>query len=127
MWEQLEMAAFLQRYWSDNQVSSTIHFHVATEKEKLVPALEHFQHQLKGISFLPLTDDGIVYHQMPYEEISEAEYNKRVSSIRPLHFEQVLAASAPQPTKFCDNDFCEIDPDEAKQEATLDIESEPKK
>jgi len=114
MWEQLEMAAFLQRYWSDNQVSSTIKFDLAKEKDQLVQALEYFQTQLKGVSFLPSTEDRIVYQQMPYEEITEKEYYRRIKSIRPIDFEHLSKASAPSPTKFCDNDFCEIDPDEGK-------------
>ena len=34
MWEQLEMAAFMQEYWADNQVSSTIKFNPGLSKDE---------------------------------------------------------------------------------------------
>ena len=49
MWEQLSLAAFLQKYWSDNQVSCTVTFEPETEGSQLKYALEYFQYQLKGI------------------------------------------------------------------------------
>lgn len=49
MWEQLNLAAFLQRYWSDNQVSSTITFDPKSEGPQLKHALDYFQYQLKGL------------------------------------------------------------------------------
>ena len=58
MWEQLEMAALLQRHWSDNQVSATITFDPKTEGHQIKQALEVFQYQLKGVSFLPRTFRG---------------------------------------------------------------------
>ncbi len=53
MWEQLSLAAFLQRYWADNQVSCTVTFDPETEGSQLQYALDYFQYQLKGISFYP--------------------------------------------------------------------------
>jgi ribonucleoside-triphosphate reductase len=49
MWEQLSLAAFLQKYWSDNQVSCTVTFEPETEGPMLKYALDYFQYQLKGI------------------------------------------------------------------------------
>ncbi len=49
MWEQLSLAAFLQKYWSDNQVSCTVTFEPGTEGPQLKYALDYFQYQLKGI------------------------------------------------------------------------------
>lgn len=48
MWEQLSLAAFLQRHWADNQVSCTITFDPESESKELVHALNYFQYQLKG-------------------------------------------------------------------------------
>ncbi|ORX96449.1 PFL-like glycyl radical enzyme [Basidiobolus meristosporus CBS 931.73] len=73
MWEQLSLAAFMQRYWSDNQVSCTITFDPETEGDHLRFALNYFQYQLKGVSFLPRIPIG-AYSQMPYEAISELKY-----------------------------------------------------
>ncbi|NBQ70843.1 MAG: fused protease/ribonucleoside-triphosphate reductase, partial [Nitrosomonadaceae bacterium] len=53
MWEKLQLAAFMQRYWADNQVSCTVSFK-PEEADQIAPALSYFQYQLKGISFLPL-------------------------------------------------------------------------
>lgn len=77
MWEQLSLAAFLQKYWADNQVSCTVTFNPVTEGSQLEAALEYFQYQLKGVSFLPLLEDG-AFPQMPYETISEKEYKTRM-------------------------------------------------
>ena len=52
MWEQLQLAALLQRYWADNQVSCTVTVDPSEFKD-LERALEYFQYELKGISFLP--------------------------------------------------------------------------
>jgi hypothetical protein len=52
MWEQLALAAFLQRHWADNQVSCTVTFDPETEASQLKHALDFYQYQLKGISFL---------------------------------------------------------------------------
>ncbi len=45
-------------------------------------AFQQFQYDLKGISFLPRLDAG-AYPQMPYQEISEAQYREVRAWIRP--------------------------------------------
>jgi hypothetical protein len=57
---------------------------------------------LKGVSFLPLGKE--VYPQMPYEEISEAQYETLMRSLKPLDLSTVRAQ--PVPDKFCDTDQC---------------------
>ena len=66
MWEQMSLAAFMQKYWADNQVSCTVTFDPETEGDQIVSALNYFQYQLKGISFLPKIEKG-AYRQMPYQ------------------------------------------------------------
>jgi ribonucleoside-triphosphate reductase len=92
MWEQLSLASFLQEHWADNQVSCTVTFDPKTEASQLEYALDYFQYKLKGISFLPRFDIGQkkAYPQMPYEEITEEEYNRRVSELKPLQFQYSL-------------------------------------
>jgi len=104
MWEQLSLAAFLQRYWADNQVSCTITFN-EYEKDQIAPALNYFQYQLKGVSFLPRLDKT-AYPQMPYEAISEKEYKKLIKQIKELTFNGVHEIAEPE--KFCNNDTCTI-------------------
>ena len=77
MWEQLSLAAFLQKYWVDNQVSCTVTFDPKVEGAQLHHALQLYQYQLKGVSFLPRQPAG-AYAQMPYEEISAEAYEAMV-------------------------------------------------
>ena len=118
MWEQMALAAFMQRYWADNQVSCTVTFDPKSEGGQIATALNYFQYQLKGISFLPKLDLG-AYKQMPYEEITEKEYNKMVKSLSFLSFRQVKGNEA-EVDKFCNNDTCEIDLEAIKESQELE-------
>lgn len=109
MWEQLSLAAFMQRYWADNQVSATITFDPETEGSHIANALNYFQYQLKGISFLPRLTDNSIYKQIPYEGISKDQYyiiyskiNKRVSLSTGA---EVIATDEANMT-YCDGDRC---------------------
>lgn len=83
MWEQLSLSAFMQKYWADNQVSATITFDPELEGEHLVHALNYFQYQLKGISFLPRSKTlSSAYSQMPYETITKEQYLQLTSHIK---------------------------------------------
>jgi len=113
MWEQMCLAAFMQRNWADNQVSCTVTFDPKKEGKHIASALDYFQYQLKGISFLPKMELG-AYKQMPYEEITEKEYDKMVKSLGFLSFRQVKGNEA-EVEKFCNNDTCEIDFNEIKE------------
>ena len=107
MWEQMSLAAFMQKYWADNQVSCTVTFDPKTEGPQIPYALNYFQYQLKGISFLPKLELG-AYKQMPYEEITQKTYDKMVNELKFLSFRQVKGNEAIV-DKFCNNDTCEID------------------
>lgn len=107
MWEQLSLAAFMQKYWADNQVSCTITFDPKTEGEQIKYALNYFQYQLKGISFLPRLEKG-AYKQMPYEKISEHQYEKIMKDIKKINFSKIKGEEA-EIDRFCNNDVCEID------------------
>lgn len=109
MWEQLELAAFLQEHWADNQVSCTVQFDQETEGRMLPHALSFFQYRLKGISFLPkLKPDQHVYTQLPYEEITEERYNELLDGIKPLGVERSPEKEGmdPKAENFCDGDKC---------------------
>lgn len=106
LWEQLSLAAFMQRYWADNQVSCTVTFDPETEKNQIAPALDYFQYQLKGVSFLPKVNGG-AYPQMPYEAITEKEYNDMVADLKRLDFSSVIDHDGAG-EKYCSNDVCEI-------------------
>lgn len=105
MFEQLALAAMMQRYWADNQVSVTIHF--TKEEAKDIPlALEIYQHHLKSVSFLPY-DPHTLYPLAPYETITKEAYSKYKEKIKYVSLpyncvdgNQVLASG-------CDSDTCE--------------------
>jgi ribonucleoside-triphosphate reductase (thioredoxin) len=108
MWEQLSMAAFLQSNWADNQVSCTVTFDPVTEGHMIASALNYFQYQLKGVSFLPRLPSG-AYAQMPYEEIDEDTYHAEMNSIRQsirltfVHQNETDHVS----DRFCDGETCQ--------------------
>ena len=120
MWEQLSLAAFMQKYWADNQVSCTVTFDPETEGPQIPFALNYFQYQLKGISLLPRLEQG-AYRQMPYEEITEKQYNKMVDKLSYLSFRQVKGNEA-EVEKFCNNDTCEIDLEAIKETQEEELE-----
>jgi len=124
MWEQLSMAALAQRYWADNQVSCTVTFDPETEGSQIASALDIFQYQLKGISFLPKLDFG-AYPQMPYESIDAETYHDMKSGLGKLSFGRIKGEEVVI-ERFCDNDVCEIDfvaPDEASEIAEVITEA----
>jgi ribonucleoside-triphosphate reductase len=106
LWEQLSLAAFIQKYWADNQVSCTVTFDPATEGDQIASALDYFQYQLKGISFLPRLDYG-AYPQMPYEAIDVDTYTDMLTSLNRLSFGRVKGEDVVA-EKFCDSDVCQI-------------------
>ena len=106
VWEQFSLAAFMQKYWADNQVSCTVTFDPETEKRDLSHVLDIYQYQLKGISLLPRRNGG-AYAQMPYEEVDKKKYDTMMSKLKYLSFRQIKGSEAVV-EKFCNNDVCEI-------------------
>jgi ribonucleoside-triphosphate reductase len=104
LWEQVSLAAFLQKYWADNQVSSTVTFKPA-DGDQIKHALNYFQYDLKGISFLPKLEAG-AYPQMPYEGVSKERYLEIKATIKELNFDGIAEDSAPE--LYCDGDHCTI-------------------
>lgn len=106
MWEQLELAAFCQRYWADNQISATVTFSPETEGQSLKHALEFFQFRLKGISFLPQKKEA-PYAQMPYQEIHQKIYSRMAAGLKKIHFKDVRNEQA-DVERFCDGQSCAL-------------------
>ncbi|MBT9613877.1 MAG: ribonucleoside-triphosphate reductase [Burkholderiales bacterium] len=70
---------------------------------------------LGGLSFLPQSDS--VYELAPYEEISEAEYHRRVASLPKIDFSSIVVYEKEDTTKgakefACVAGQCELDPEE---------------
>lgn len=104
IWEQVALAAFIQKWWADNQVSCTVTFR--PEEAKEIPAiLKYYQYDLKAISFLPATELG-AYEQMPYEAITKAKYDRLVAKLKPLVIQNLHQDSKPE--LYCDSSTCQL-------------------
>ena len=103
-WEQFSLLALLQREWSDNMVSCTIHF-TEGEKKDIPRMLAYFLPTIKSVSLLLKNDE--MYPQMPYEKISEGEHKRRTEKMKKIDWTQ-FGNSDGKEAKFCSNDSCEI-------------------
>ena len=108
IWEQFKVAADLQYFWADNQVSCTVGF---TQKEaetgQISACLEAFDGQLKGISLLPKTEG--VYKQMPFTKAPREEVVAYTDQLLPLNFSHLtVEGENAASNKFCDGDACVI-------------------
>ncbi len=104
LWEQVSLAAFLQKYWSDNQVSCTVTFK-PEENDQIQPAMDFFKYEIKSISFLPKIELG-AYAQMPYEAITKEQYVEMAARVTPLNLIEMSQEAKGE--KFCSNDTCEV-------------------
>lgn len=104
MWEQVSLAAFLQKYWSDNQVSCTVTFK-PEEADQIQSALDYFKYEIKSISFLPKIETG-AYAQMPYEAITKEQYTEMAAKVTALNLIEMSQEAKGE--KFCNNDTCEV-------------------
>lgn len=115
--EQAALQALLATYWSDNAVSATLSFKKAQPKpvyfkdgsilldkfgqpelkvdkrddervvNEIADILNRYKNVIKSTSLLPHATD--TYPQMPYEEITEEEFNQMVSKIKAKPWELV--------------------------------------
>jgi ribonucleoside-triphosphate reductase len=111
IWEQMTLAAFMQKYWADNQVSCTVSFRKETESSQVKNTLDYFQYQLKGISFLPYSgNEKTPYPQMPYEEIDSEKYNQMMKNITKIGISNNVKQTSldKHTSNFCDSDTCNI-------------------
>lgn len=108
IWEQFKMAADLQNYWADNQVSCTIGF---TKQEadsgQIASCLSAFDGQIKGISLLPKAEG--VYKQMPFTKAPREEVEQYVNQLKDVNFTILsIEGENSESNKFCDSDVCTI-------------------
>ncbi len=102
--EKVDLAAQMQRYWSDNQVSCTAEFDPEEEADQIPEILAGYEDRLKAIVFLPRSGHG--YQQAPYEAITQEEYEEMMSHVQPLRGE--LEHEEEQEARFCDGGVCEL-------------------
>ena len=109
IYEKMALAAYTQRYWSDNSVSVTISFNPETESEAVGTVLHLYDGQLKTVSFLP--SGNFTYPQMPYTQITEQEYeDEGTMRLFPIDFSGVYAGMAADAIgeAYCTTDACEV-------------------
>jgi len=109
IYEKMALAAYAQRYWSDNSVSVTISFNPETESEAVGTVLHLYDGQLKTVSFLP--SGNFTYPQMPYSQITEQEYeDEGTLRLFPIDFSGVYAGMAADAIgeAYCTTDACEV-------------------
>ena len=109
IYEKMALAAFAQRYWSDNSVSVTISFDPETESEAVGTVLHLYDGQLKTVSFLP--SGNFTYPQMPYTQITEQEYeDEGTMRLFSIDFSGVYAGMAADAIgeAYCSTDACEV-------------------
>lgn len=95
-------------WWRMVQVSCTVTFDAAREGDQIAHALDYFQYQLKGVSFLPLQNHS--YKHMPYEEISEEQYKQMMANIKPIDWKRLTQTHEPneESEKFCNGGACNV-------------------
>jgi len=106
MWQKGAMVQMLQRHWADQMVSNTITFDPKTEAAQIEDFLSLTLPNVKSYSLLPETEEG-AYAQMPYEQITKVEYDKRAKAITDIDW-STFGGSDGQDSKFCSNEECEI-------------------
>ncbi len=106
IYDQLNLAAFIQEHWADNSVSVTVTFK-KDEAKLIASALDFYQFKLKAVSFLPKLDNDSPYPQMPYEEITEDQYWDMMQNIHVPDFTNMFSEEAIG-EKYCSNDYCVI-------------------
>lgn len=108
VWEKMYLAVHHQRYWADNMVSLTASFR-PEEQRDIAAVLKAFDGQLKVIAMLPLLDAGGAYQQMPYEQVTDSEWERLGARVRPIDFDVLYQdGSDAEGEKFCSSDSCEL-------------------
>lgn len=82
--KQLDVVKMVSKHWSDSAVSVTVYY----EPDNISDIQNWLRENLstiKSISFLKISAHG--FKQAPYEKITEEEYKKMLSNIKPINFD----------------------------------------
>lgn len=106
IWEKFKLAADMQYYWADNQVSCTVEFNSKeAEAGEISRCLEAFDGQLKGISLLPKLEG--LYAQMPYTVAPREEVEAYMLQLLPLDFSSLtIEGENASANLYCDSEKC---------------------
>jgi len=108
IYEKISLAALSQRHWSDNSVSVTVSFDAEKERGDVSKVLHMYDGQLKTVSFLPM--GNATYPQMPYTQITQADYDANTNKLKPINFSSIYAGNAKDAAgeAYCTTDACEM-------------------
>lgn len=108
IFEKVHLAAELQNLWADNSVSVTVSFDPETEGNDIEKVLRMYEGKLKTVSFLPM--GNTTYAQMPYESITEDEYEERRIQISPVNMAPIYGLEAEDAVgeAYCNTTSCEV-------------------
>ncbi len=110
VWEKVNLAGLLQRYWADNMVSATFTF-APHEEQEVGAILRAMDGQLKSMSFLPMGEElsAGAYEQMPYEKVSDDEFSQLLGKVTEMDMNALYASGREADgERFCSNDVCEV-------------------
>jgi hypothetical protein len=103
--DQLEWIKRLQTEWADNAVSVTVYYRLGELPEIQEWLTKNYKNSIKSVSFLLHTDHN--FPLPPYEEITEAEYEKSVASVN-LSVPLVAVGSDSVVFDDCDTGACPV-------------------
>lgn len=113
--DQLERWLHTKRHYTEHNPSCTIHVKEHEWMEVGAWVYRHFD-EVGGLSFLPADVGGHGYVQLPFEEITEAEYEKRLKLMPPnIRWEDLALYEVEDTTTSsrelaCTAGACEIEP-----------------
>lgn len=101
-WKQLDTVLMAQKYWSDQSVSVTVYYR-KEDIPKLKGWLRDNLQNIKTISFLCASDHG--FKQAPKEAITQEQFEKLSTRVRPIQFERIGEGAMPQGVE-CEGGSC---------------------
>ncbi|WMJ85740.1 ribonucleoside-triphosphate reductase, adenosylcobalamin-dependent [Anaerocolumna sp. MB42-C2] len=107
--EQLELYKLSMLNWTDHNTSITVHVRENEWDDVADWLYENFDYSV-GVTFLPLYEE--TYPLLPFERTSREDYEKRLSSIKPIDFELLARYDVNETQELidgdCENGFCPI-------------------
>lgn len=107
LFEQFGLAASLQKHYSDNSCSFTGHFSKERESSIVDKCMSMFAPMMKSWSVMPYSDDTnqkTIYKHLPFEEVSEEEYQELLKKIKPVQWSKISSDAVVE--KGCNTDTC---------------------
>ena len=106
VWEKVQLAALMQEWWADNMVSATFTF-APEEEQEIAAILRAMDGKMKSMSFLPMGEElgEGSYPQLPYEKVSEDQFDDLHTKITELDMESLYATDREADgERYCSND-----------------------